>query len=210
VTFITALVVLAALLLASWLGWRLISERRTLPCPTSLAWLLDNPFTMGYHSTVISRLELAPGLHVLDAGCGPGHLTTAVAAAVGPEGRVLALDLQPGMIAKAQARAARASLSNIDYLIAPLGAGKLPDSHFDRALLVTVLGEIPNKVAALEEIRSSLKPGGFLSITEVLPDPHYQSMRAIMAAAENAGFHIRNKFGNPFMFTVNLEGPLGG
>ena len=207
-TYIMVLVLLIALPVLSWVGWRLISDRRPLPCPTSLAWLLENPFTAGYHSTVLSRLELAPGHHVLDAGCGPGLLTTAIAAAVGPQGRVLALDLQPGMIAKAQTRAAKAGLSNIDYLVAPLGGGKLPDSHFDRVLLVTVLGEIPDKVAALEEIRSSLKPGGFLSVTEVLPDPHYQSMRTIMAMAEKAGFQLRNKLGSPFMFTVNLERPL--
>lgn len=208
-TYIAPLALLIALLLAVWFGWRLISERRSLPCPTSLAWLLENPFTTGYHSTVLSRLELSPGLHVLDAGCGPGLLTTAIAVAVTPQGRVLALDIQPGMIAKAQARAAKAGLSNIDYLVAPLGQGKLPGSQFDRALLVTVLGEIPDKVAALKEIRSSLKPGGFLSITEVLPDPHYQSMRKIGTLADQAGLRFRNQIGNSFMFTVNLERPLG-
>jgi len=207
-TYFAPLALLIALLLALWFGWRLISERRSLPCPTSLAWLLENPFTSGYHSTVVARLELSPGLHVLDAGCGPGLLTTAIAA-VTRQGRVLALDIQPGMIAKAKARAAKAGLSNIDYLAAPLGRGNLPVSQFDRALLVTVLGEIPDKVAALKEIRSSLKPGGFLSITEVLPDPLYQSMRKVRALADQAGLRLRNKTGNLFMFTINLERPLG-
>jgi len=125
-----------------------------------------------------------------------------------PQGRVLALDIQAGMIAKAQARAAKAGLSNIDFLVAPLGQGKLPASQFDRALLVTVLGEIPDKVAALTEIRSSLKPGGFVSITEVLPDPHYQSPRKIAALADQAGLRFRNKLGNSLIFTVSLERPL--
>jgi ubiquinone/menaquinone biosynthesis C-methylase UbiE len=209
VTYVPLLVLVVALPLVAWLGWRLISNRRSLPCPTSLAWLLDNPFTTGYHSTVLSRLDLSAGLHVLDAGCGPGLLTTAIAEAVGPQGRVLALDIQPGMIAKAKERAARAGLSNIDYLVAPLGQGRLPHTRFDRALLVTVLGEIPDKVAALREIRSSLKPGGFLSITEVLPDPHYQSPRKIAALADQAGLRFRNRSGNPLIFTVNLERPLG-
>lgn len=208
-TYATLLVLVIALPLVAWLAWRLVSGRRSLPCPTSLAWLLDNPFTTSYHSTVVSRLELAPGLQVLDAGCGPGLLTTAIAAYVAPQGRVLALDIQPGMIAKAKARAAKAGFSNIDYIVAPLGQGLLPDSRFDRALLVTVLGEIPDKVAALREIRSSLKPGGFVSITEVLPDPHYQSPRRIAALADQAGLHFRNRVGNPLVFTVNLERPLG-
>ena len=207
-TYIAALAFALAFLLAVWIAWRVISERRSFPCPASLAWLLENPFTTTYHSTVLSRLKLSPGLYVLDAGCGPGLLTTAVAAAVGPRGRVLALDLQPGMIAKARARAANAALSNIDFLVAPLGQGKLPRSQFDRALLVTVLGEIPDKVAALEEIRHSLRPGGYLSITEVLPDPHYQSMRRIGDLASQAGLRITNKIGGPFVFTVNLERSL--
>lgn len=207
-TYIVPLALLIAPLLA-WLGWRLLSQRRSLPCPTWLAWLFENPFTAEYHSTILSRLELSPGLSVLDAGCGPGLLTTAVAAAVAPEGRVLALDIQPGMIAKARARAARAGLSNIDYLVAPLGRGDLPVSQFDRALMVTVLGEVPDKVAVLKEIRSSLKPRGFVSITEVLPDPHYLSLRQVAALAQQAELRLRNKSGNIFMFTVNLERPLG-
>ena len=201
------IIILAALLLpvATWLSWRLVSGRSSLPCPTSLAGMLDNPFSRGYYSSILSRLELSPGLQVLDAGCGPGLLTAAIAAAVGPRGRVLALDIQAGMIAKAKTRVERAGLDNVDYMVCPLGGCKLPASRFDRALLVTVLGEIPDKVAALREIRSSLKPQGFLSITEVLPDPHYQSLKKVLALAERTGFRFRSKVGGALTFTVNLE-----
>jgi ubiquinone/menaquinone biosynthesis C-methylase UbiE len=162
----------------------------------------------GYHSKVLSRLELRPGHHVLDAGCGPGIFTTAIAGIVAPNGFVLALDVQPGMIEKTRTRVVKSGLRNIDYLIAPLGAGKLPRSRFDRAILVTVLGEIPDKVAALKEIQASLKPGGFLSITEVLPDPHYQSLGRILNLTEQSGLRFRNRFGNLLMFTVNVEKPV--
>ena len=203
--YIVLFILLVGLPIGLWLGWRLASHRRSLPCPTSLAALLDNPFTADYHAKVVSRLELSPGLHVLDAGCGPGLLSTRIASAVAPQGRVLALDIQPGMIAKARARATAAGISNIDFLVAPLGDGKLPVTQFDRVLLVTVLGEIPDKLAALREIRASLRPGGFLSITEVLPDPHYQSIGKITALAQAAGLRLRNKCGNVLMFTANLE-----
>jgi ubiquinone/menaquinone biosynthesis C-methylase UbiE len=199
--------VLILLPVVSWYGWRVLSAKRPLPCPTSLAGILENPFTARYHSAVLSRLELSPGLRVLDAGCGPGILTTAIASAVGPLGRVLALDVQPGMIARAQARTAHAGLANVDFLVAPLGSGRLAGTLFDRALLVTVLGEIPDRPAALREIRAALKPGGFLSITEVLPDPHYLSLGKIMALADQSGLRLRNKIGNWFVFTVNLESP---
>ncbi|OGO67772.1 MAG: hypothetical protein A2Z37_02185 [Chloroflexi bacterium RBG_19FT_COMBO_62_14] len=206
-TYFVLFAVVVALVVGSWAGWRLVSQRRSLPCPTSLSWLLDNPFTAGYHSAVLSRLELSPGLTILDAGCGPGLLTIPTARAVGAQGSVLALDLQPGMIKMVQEKAAEAGLSNIRFLVAGLGEGRLPESSFDRALLVTVLGEVPDRLAALLEIHKSLKPGGFLSITEVLPDPHYQSSRKTEALALRAGFQLRNKYGNWFAFTLNVERP---
>ena len=206
-TYLVPAAVVVAIVVVSWAGWRLVSQRRSLPCPTSLSWLLDNPFTAGYHSAVLSRLELSPGLIILDAGCGPGLLTIPIARAVGAQGSVLALDLQPGMIKRVQERATEAGLSNIRFLVAGLGDGRLPESSFDRALLVTVLGEIPDRLAALREIHRSLKPGGFLSMTEVLPDPHYQSSPKTEALAVQAGFQIRNKYGNWFAFTLNVERP---
>ena len=144
---------------------------------------------------------------MLDAGCGPGLLTVPIARAVGPQGSVFALDIQPEMIQRARDAAAQAGLSNITFLIAGLGEGKLPVASFDRALLVTVLGEIPDRLAALREIYSCLKPGGFLSITEVLPDPDYQPRSRVEALALQAGFQVRNAFGNPFKFTLNLQKP---
>lgn len=192
-----------------WLASRLHSRTHPRPCPTSLIGLLDNPFTARYHSFILSRLDLSPGLSVLDAGCGPGLLTIPIARAVGPQGSVVALDVQEGMIQRARAAAAQAAMSNITFLIAGLGEGKLPTASFDRALLVTVLGEIPDRPAALREIYSSLKPGGFLSITEVLPDPDYQSRAQVKKLAMQAGFQLKSEFGNWFMFTLNVERHYG-
>jgi len=203
------LLVLVAAIAALWAASRLVSRTHPRPCPTSLIWLLDNPFTARYHALILSRLDLAPGLSVLDAGCGPGLLTIPIARAVGPLGSVVALDVQEGMIQRARAAAAQAGMSNITFLVAGLGEGKLPTASYDRALLVTVLGEIPDRPAALREIYSSLRPGGLLSITEVLPDPDYQPSPKVKALALQAGFKIRREFGNWFLFTLNVERPSG-
>jgi len=201
------LLVLVAAIAAVWAFSRLISRRHPRPCPTSLIWLLDNPFTARYHASILSRLDLSPGASVLDAGCGPGLLTIPIARAVGPQGSVFAVDIQAGMIQRARDAAAQADLPNITFLITGLGEGKLPAASFDRALLVTVLGEIPDRPAALREIFTSLKPGGFLSITEVLPDPDYQPRPKVKALALQAGFQVLNEFGNWFMFTLNVQRP---
>src|SRR3972149_3954388 len=200
-SILTPIAIVIVLVVLSWAVWRLVA----FPCPTWLAWLLDNPFTSDYQAKVVSRLGLVEGLSVLDAGCGPGRLTIPIARAVGPGGRVLAVDIQAGMISRAMERAAQAGLANVDFLCAPLGSGRLPTTTFDRALLVTVLGEIPDKLAALREIYESLKPGGFLSITEVLPDPDYQPRSRVETLTLQAGFQVSNAFGNPLLFTLNVQ-----
>jgi SAM-dependent methyltransferase len=87
--------------------WRVGSRRRSVPCPVWLRWLveLDNPFTKTNRAAVIvERLELEPGMAVLDAGCGPGRLAIPIARQVGPQGEVVAMDIQAGMLERARVR----------------------------------------------------------------------------------------------------------
>ena len=146
-------------------------------------------------------------MHVLDAGCGPGRLTIPIARAVGPQGHVTATDIQSAMLQRARRRADAANLGNIRFLRAGLGDGVLERAHFDRAVLVTVLGEILNRERALQEIYDALKPGGMLSVTEVIYDPHFQSMGTVLRMAGSIGFRERERFGNRFAFTLNLDRP---
>lgn len=199
--WVFALILLIIILI--WIFWRV--SHRSLPCPVSLIALLDNPFTHRYHRAILSRLDLHPGLYVLDAGCGPGLLTVPIARSVGIRGHVLAVDIQAGMLERAKARVTQARLQNVDFLLAGIGEGKLPANTFDRALLITVLGEVPDKLSVLREIYSALKPGGFLSVTEVLPDPDYQTASRVTALAQQVGFKVKQRFGNIFNFTLNLE-----
>ena len=193
--------------------WRVASRRHSLPCPVWLSWLveLDNPFAKVHRSDVIiEHLDLQPGMTVLDIGCGPGRLTIPAAKKVGQQGEVVAIDIQPGMLRRAQDKAVAANLTNIRFLQAGVGEGKLEHDRSDRALLVTVLGEIPDRHAALKEIFDALKPGGILSVTEIIFDPHYQSRARILHLAGEVGFREKAFFGNRFAFTLNLEKPKSG
>jgi ubiquinone/menaquinone biosynthesis C-methylase UbiE len=129
---------------------------------------------------------------------------------VGQDGRVVAVDLQAGMLARAKEKAHAANLSNVEFVQAGAGEGKLGQGRFDRALLVTVLGEIPDRPGALKEIFDALKLGGILSVTETLFDPHYQSHQAVTRLAGEVGFRERGFFGNRVAFTVHLEKPASG
>jgi 2-polyprenyl-3-methyl-5-hydroxy-6-metoxy-1,4-benzoquinol methylase len=201
-----ALIVLG--LIALGLIWRFSSRRHEIPCPSWLGWMveMDNPFTkVNRVRTIVELLELRPGMKVLDAGCGPGRLTLPLAEAVAPTGKVLAVDMQAQMLARVREKVETAGLQNVEYLQSKIGEGKLPKSHFDRAVLVTVLGEIPDPVSALKEMYQTLKPGGILSVTEVIFDPHFQRRETILHAAQTVGFQERNFFGRSLAYTMHLE-----
>jgi len=74
-------------------------------------------------------------------------------------------------------------------------------------VLVTVLGEIPDREAALREIFDALKPGGMLSVTEIIFDPHFQPRPTVARLARSVGFREQAFHGNRVAFTLNLEKP---
>ena len=204
-SIISSIVILIVVLT---LVWRFISNRRSLPCPSWLSWMveMDNPFTKTNRaSVIIDLLGLQPGMKVLDAGCGPGRLAIPAAKAIGSQGELTALDIQAGMLARVQEKARTAGLSNIRLMQVELGKGKLEMAYYDRAMLVTVLGEIPEQEAALQEIYQALKPGGILSVTEVIFDPHFQSRESVQRVAGRVGFREAGFFGKRLAYTMHFE-----
>jgi ubiquinone/menaquinone biosynthesis C-methylase UbiE len=201
---------LVGLIILIVLAWRLASRRYSLPCPVWLRWLveLDNPFTRTNRAdAIVHNLELRPGMKVLDVGCGPGRLTIPIAREVTPQGEVVAMDIQAGMLRRAQEKAQAASLTNIRFLQTAVGEGQLEQGQYDRALLVTVLGEIPDRERALKEIFDALKPGGMLCVTEVIFDPHFQKQDSVRRLARAVGFREKKLVGNRLAYTMSLEKP---
>jgi len=208
----TGYVVLVTIAAAAIVGvtWRLASGRRSLPCPVWLRWLveLDNPFTKTNRAAfIVDTLGLAEGMTVLDAGCGPGRLTVPLARGVGTAGHVVALDIQQGMLARAEARTTAAGCANVEFVLTALGAGVLAADRFDRAVLVTVLGEIPNRAAALAELFRTLKPGGVLAIVEVIFDPHFQPRATVTDLAVSVGFSECAFFGRSLAYVIHFAKP---
>ena len=212
-TWVYIILVLVGFLITVSVTWRLASRRHSIPCPVWLRWFveLDNPFTKTNRAAVIvQHLDIQPGMSVLDAGCGPGRLTVPVAKQVGQNGEVVAMDIQTGMLQRAQEKAKVENLTNIRFVQAGIGEGKLEHGRFDRALLVTVLGEIPDRETALKEVFDALKPGGILSVTEIIFDPHFQSRGTVQRLTAAVGFREKAFFGNCIAYTLNLEKPHGG
>jgi len=202
------IIIAAAVFFLIWLVWRLASRRSELPCPSWLGWMveMDNPFTRVNRAAVIlGHLDLCPGMPVLDLGCGPGRLTIPAAKQVGPTGHVIAIDVQPEMLARVEAKARAAGLGNIRFMSAAAGKGEIGPLMADRALMVTVLGEIPDREAALRDVRDALAPEGILSVTELIFDPHFQPHGTVRALAAAAGFRETAVFGHRLAYTLHFR-----
>ena len=143
---------------------------------------------------------------MLDFGCGPGRLTIPLARQVGPTGTVTAFDIQPTMLERVRQKALQENLANIEFVEGAAGDGKL-ECQYDRALLVTVLGEFPEKKMPMKVIFDGLKPGGLLCITETIADPHFQTRKNVLDTAGTAGFVERGFFGTRISYTMLFEKP---
>jgi ubiquinone/menaquinone biosynthesis C-methylase UbiE len=200
----------AAVFLISFV-WRVLSERVSIPCPVWLAWLveLDNPVAHAAKAQVIiDSLDVQPGMRIIDIGCGPGRVTIPLAQKEVYQVKIAAMDIQQGMLDRVRQKAKDIHIENIEYLNGAIGEGKLTSNSYDRALLVCVLGEIPNQSSAFEEIFQALKPGGVVSISETVFDPHFQSKRKVVQLAQAAGFKEKKTIGNWVAYTAHFERPI--
>ena len=95
------------LVIAFNLGWRWASRKWSLPCPSLLAWSLDNSLVHRSPLKTLDRIGLRPGERVLEMGPGPGRLLIHAAKGVMPGGEVVGIDIQPRMVERLRRNARR-------------------------------------------------------------------------------------------------------
>ena len=139
--------------------------------------------------------RLKPGMNVLDCGCGPGTLTLGLAQAVDP-GQATGIDIEPGMVDRANALANEGGIKNVEFRVDDITDLSFPNDCFDLVFVSAVLEHLPDPVVALKEIRRVLKPGAVTVIINTdwgdpLISPESDDIRRFFELFE-AGF---NRYG---------------
>lgn len=109
---------------------------------------------------------IAPGMRVLDVGCGRGDVSLLVARLVGAEGDVVGVDLDPGGLAVARKRAAEAGGAKVTFVEGDFGALAVAHGPFDAAVGRRVLMYQPDRVDAVRRLVEALRPGGLIFFHE--------------------------------------------
>jgi ubiquinone/menaquinone biosynthesis C-methylase UbiE len=149
-------------------------------------------------SKAIAALGLRAGQVVADVGAGSGYYTVRLAKAVGPTGRVVATDLQPGMLDLLRARVARERLANVEVVAGRADDPVLPEKTFDLVLLVDVYHELAAPQVFVRKLKAALKPGGRLVLIEFrredprvpIRDEHKMSVSQVRDELGADGFRI--------------------
>ncbi len=185
----TAASVAAAVLVRLWLRER---HGRGGPIPVSQAGTLLHPLRRRIHppEEMLAWFGVGAGQTVLELGPGPGYFTIEAARRAGEGGRVLCVDIQRGMLEALRPRLREHGVANAHAILGDATRLPLADSAVDCAYLVTVLGEVPDRPAALAELRRALRPGGALAFTETLTDPDYVPRDALRDLCRASGFEF--------------------
>lgn len=162
---------------------------------------------------IVSMLELAPGMVVADLGAGTGYFIPHLAPAVGPTGRVLALDVEPAMVEHMRERIATAGLSNAEArAVAPDDPGLEPAS-VDRILIVDTWHHISDRERYAARLRAALRPGGYVLVVDFTPEspqgpPPAMRLTAatVVSELESAGLTARVvEEPLPYQYVVRAE-----
>jgi len=174
-----------------WEEKNTVNNRNNRVCPVEIAGSLDNTIRRWIQNPQkILGPYIEEGMVVLDIGCGPGFFSIDMAQMVGSSGRVIASDLQEGMLQKVRDKIKGTELEE-RITLNKCEENKIGVSEkIDFVLLFYMVHEVPNKEALFNEIGTILKSNGQVLIVE--PPFHVSKLafEETIRKARNAGFTL--------------------
>lgn len=163
--------------------------------PRRAAWQLPD--------RVIEAVGVRPGDRVADLGAGSGYFIDYMAEAVGPGGRVYAVEVASGALARLAAKVRDDDLSNVEVVEGTAADAHLPDGAIDLVFLCDVYHHISDRVSYFSHLRADLTSDGRVAIVEprdhgfgswISPSGHATPRDELIAEMESAGYQVEASF----------------
>jgi ubiquinone/menaquinone biosynthesis C-methylase UbiE len=182
---------------------RLRGRLQPRPCPYSLAPVLEVPGRRLVASprAVLDAFAVVAGEVVVEIGPGTGYYTREILVHLGTSGCLLCLDVQSQMLAETRRRIQGVGLAPW-FVQADARALPIRSTSVDCVVLVTVLGEIPDRSRALAEMRRILKPGGRLCVSEQFLDPDFVTSTTLRRELTACGLREVSTSGRMFYTSI--------
>lgn len=119
--------------------------------------------------TIVHAMEIKPGMKVVDLGAGTGYMLPFLSEAVGPTGKVYAVEIQKDFATMLRYRVHHEQLGNVEVIEDAAATLSLP-TKVDRLLLLHTYRELEQPIAMLKAIHAALNPGGLVVIVDARPD----------------------------------------
>jgi len=172
-----------------------MNQKKPHVCPVENSGALDNRLRKLFQNPRrLLKPYIQTGMTVLEVGCGPGFFTLDIAEMVGESGKIIAADVQDGMLEKIKSKITgtqfeqRITLHKCDEM--SLGISE----HIDFALLFYMVHEVPDKPKLFSQLASILKPNGQILVAEPPIHVSDRKFQQMLQQAKNQGL-------------INLQGP---
>jgi ubiquinone/menaquinone biosynthesis C-methylase UbiE len=182
--------VVGTVLLLTWIAYVGLAAEQ-LASRSTAEWIktLDAPERVATLKVdeVIARLKVAPGHSIADLGAGTGAFSVPMAKAVGPSGKVYAVEIDRGLVDHVARKAADAKMGNVQTLLGKPDDPGLP-GQADLLFMNDVLHHIADRASYLKQVVRYMKPGGRFAIIDPTPEasPH-RGEPALIVSKDQAG-----------------------
>jgi len=146
---------------------------------------------------VVKAMNLRPGDVGADTGAGTGYFTNHRAAAVGPSGKAIGLDIEPEMVKYMEEDAKKLNLKNYEARVVKTDDPELAPGSIDVIFLCDTYHHIEKRVAYFRHVAPSLKPGGRIVVVDFIKDTdfgpprdHKMAQEVVIEELQKAGYRL--------------------